>query len=122
MKTLATLFTFIVFAGTVFAAAPSNTTIVAARNAESKTINMHIRGTDHVKIGSAITAELIALDATIAQLTVENAKGSRFLETDMALEAGMNVVRFKVAEIPAGIYFIKVNVNGKSETTTFVVK
>jgi hypothetical protein len=119
MKTFAkftTLFVLILF---VFGTA---TFVEAAPSTENaKTIALRLRGTDHIQAGAAITAELNSTFNGLAQLTVENAKGQRFAETEMALVEGRNLVKFKVSEIPSGIYFIKVKSEGKSETVTFVV-
>lgn len=93
----------------------------ASHTDETKSMEIRLRGTDRTNIGNAVTAELNANFDAQAQLTVENAAGQRFVETDLMIEAGRNLVKFNISEIPAGIYFIKVNVNGKTETTTFVV-
>lgn len=108
------LLVMFVFATTTYAkSAPSPET--------AKTLGLRLRGTDHINIGSAITAELYANFNGMAHLTVVNAKGQQFAQSEMRMTEGKNLVKFKVSEIPAGVYFIKVKAEGKSETTTFVV-
>lgn len=130
MKTFAITLLLFVFGVTVYAASPAATvaahnngvTIVASRNADAKGLEMRLRGTGHINVGSAITAELFSTYDGEAQMVVENASGKRFAEQVLTLEKGKNLIKMNIAEIPAGIYFIKVKVDGKSETTTFVVK
>ncbi len=130
MKTFAITLLLFVFGVTVYAASPAvavaahnnGVTIVASRNADAKGLEMRLRGTGHINVGSAITAELYSTYDGEAQMFVENASGKRFAEQLLTLEKGKNLIKMNIAEIPAGIYFIKVKVDGKSETTTFVVK
>lgn len=126
MKSFAITLLLFVFTGTMFASAPSigsaNATIVAARNANSKGIEMRVRGANHVRVGSAIATELYSLYAGEAHLVVENAEGARFVEQSLVIDQGLNLLKLNVAEIPTGIYFVKVNIQGRSETATFVVK
>jgi hypothetical protein len=119
MKTFAKFTLSFVFALALFSMAPAPKATDGIEKV--KTIELRLRGTDRIKIGSAITAEVNSSFAGQAQLTVENAKGQRFAQTEMRMAEGKNLVKFKVSEIPAGIYFIQVKADGRSETITFVV-
>jgi hypothetical protein len=119
MKTFAKITTLFLLAISFFAFAPA--VKAADHNADAKALKIQLYGSDRIKIGNAVTAELNSAFAAKAELVVEDAAGKRLVDTDLALDSGKNLVKFKVAEIPAGIYFIKVKVDGKLETVTFVV-
>jgi hypothetical protein len=98
------------------------TATVTTHSDEERSVEMRFLSRDHVKAGSAITAEVNATMDTQAQLIVENPAGKRFLETNLNMDQGANVVKFKVAEIPAGVYFVKLYSEGKTKTLSFVVQ
>jgi hypothetical protein len=95
---------------------------VTTHSDEEHSIEMRFVGRDRVTAGSAITAEVNASVGTQAQLIVENPDGKRFLETQLSMEQGTSRVKFRVSEIPAGVYFVKLQSEGKTQTLSFVVQ
>ncbi len=119
MKTFAKFTSLILLVLTFLAVAPAAK--AADHNADAKAFKIQLRGSNHIKIGNAVTAELNSTFGADAELYVENASGKRLLDTNLTIDSGKNLVKFNVSEIPAGIYFIKVLADGKIETATFVV-
>lgn len=119
MKTFTKITALLILGISLFAVAP-------AAKAEGVTekgmsIEMNLGKTRHFKKGSDVTAELISTHLTDAQFVVENAEGKRYAEATLDLVMGRNLVTFKVADIPAGVYFVKVFANGQQDRITFVV-
>lgn len=119
MKSFAKIIPLFVLALTLFATAPVKGTPTVENY---KSFMLSLRGSNHVQIGTIVATELYSHYSGDAHLTVENAKGQAFVATDVRMKYGKNIVKFKVSEIPSGIYFIKVTAEGKTETTHFVVE
>ncbi|HEX2901401.1 MAG TPA: T9SS type A sorting domain-containing protein [Bacteroidia bacterium] len=119
MKTFAKILSLLLITITTFAAAPAAK--ASLHSDEERTLDMRFLGRDHVTAGSAITAQLNASFDATAELIVENSAGKRFVETTFDVTQGFNLVKFKVSEVPAGIYFVKVKSDGKVKTLSFVV-
>lgn len=120
MKTIAKTLSLILIAIMTVAAAPALK--AADHNDEVRAIKMRLIGTDHVNAGSALTAEFTSTLATDAKLMVTNADGKIFAETQLTVDEGMNRVKLNVSDVPSGVYFIKLQADGKHETLTFVVQ
>ncbi|MBK9453254.1 MAG: T9SS type A sorting domain-containing protein [Bacteroidetes bacterium] len=120
MKTFAKILSLVLLVITTFAAAPI--TKAASHSDDERTLQMRFLGRDYVTAGSALTAELTSTFDATAELTVENSTGKRFVETQFEVNEGFNLVKFNVAEIPAGIYFVKVKSDGKVQHLSFVVR
>lgn len=120
MKTLSKITTLFAILFLILAATPAAK--AAPHNDEVHALQMRFLGGSRVTPGSAITAELNSNFATQATLTVENLSGKRFVDTEIAVTEGFNRVKFNVAEIPDGVYFVKVKSADKTQTLTFVVK
>jgi hypothetical protein len=80
-----------------------------------------LRG-DEVEAGKVITAELTANSATEVDLVIENDKGDSFGEKHVIIDNGAKLIRFKVMEVPAGTYYIKVVHRLKEHRYSFFVK
>ena len=120
MKTFAKILSLLLLAITTFAATP--VAKASTHSDEESTIQMRILGNDHASAGSAITAELTATFDATAELTVENSSGKRFVHTSLDVNQGFNLVKFKVSEVPSGIYFVKVKSEDTVKYLSFVVR
>lgn len=80
-----------------------------------------LRG-DQVEAGKVITAELTANSATEVDLVIENEKGDSFGEKHVIIDNGAKLIRFKVMEVPAGTYYIKVVHRLQEHRYSFSVK
>lgn len=119
MKVFAKVFTLSLMVLVSLVTAPAAQ--AATHSDEERSIEMRFLGRDHVTIGSAITAELNTSFSTEAELIIENDLGKQFVNTRIALDQGMNLLKFRVAEIPQGAYFVKVKTGDKVQTLTFFV-
>ena len=80
-----------------------------------------LRG-DEVDAGKVITAELTSNSATEVDLVIENEKGDQFGEKHIVIENVSKLIRFKVTEIPSGIYYIKLVHGLREQRYAFTVK
>jgi hypothetical protein len=120
MKTFATFFAAILISISSFAAAPGSNPSLPVY--DSHGLAMQFLGNSRVKAGNTIAVELNSSLATMAELTVENNAGKQLVDLPMEIVRGANVLKFNVSDIPAGVYFIKVKTELKTETLTFVVQ
>ena len=119
MKSFAKISTLFLFTLLFFVFVPAKANPVIGNN---KSFMVYLLGSNHVKIGTLVSTELYSHYSGDARLTVENAKGQCFAQAAVSMKYGKNIVKFKVSDIPAGVYFIKVAADSKTETTTFVVE
>lgn len=120
MKTFTTFFAAFLITISSFAAAPGSNPSLPVY--DSHGLAMQFLGNSRVKAGNTLAVELNSSLATLAGLTVENNTGKQMLDIPMEIVRGVNVLKFNISEIPAGVYFIKVKTELKTETLTFVVQ
>ncbi len=75
-----------------------------------------------VRKGCSLMANFESDDYANATLIVQNASGKEILHKAIVLDPGANRLRIKVAEIPAGAYFLKIQSASALNEMTFVVK
>jgi hypothetical protein len=120
MKTIATFFAALFLSLTMLYAAPGSNTSMPIY--DSNGLAMHVLGNGKVKAGNTISIELNSTFEALAELSVENSDGKQLVDTPIEIQAGVNVLKFSVSEIPAGIYFVKVKTESKTETLAIVVQ
>lgn len=76
----------------------------------------------HVALGGSFVTELIAENYAEAHVSVCNAAGKLLTDHAVVLDPGKNVLRFAIAEIPKGAYFVQVKSQYGTEKMTFVVR
>ncbi len=92
-------------------------------NSNPKTrIEMYFLRGDVVEAGKLLTAELSSNTAVEVDLVIENEKGDQFGEKHIVIENGSKLIRFKVTEIPSGIYYIKLVHGLREQRYAFTVK
>jgi hypothetical protein len=69
-----------------------------------------------------ITAELSANTAAEVDLVIENANGDSFGEKHVVIDNGAKLIRFKIEDVPAGTYYIKLVHRLREQTYSFLVK
>ena len=85
-------------------------------------MQMRLLNDHQVRPGNAISAKLQSAVNTKAELIVENVGGKKFIDMDILVNEGFNILNFSVSEIPVGVYFIKVKSENETETISFVVR
>jgi hypothetical protein len=120
MKTFAKISSLLLFAAFMFTAIPF--TKAANDPGSAKRIEMRFLKGDHVTKGSSITAELSADTYAQVSLVIENSEGKLYGEKLISIENGAKLVRFRIAEVPAGLYYIKLNYEGKTQSHPFVIQ
>lgn len=120
MKSFAKITALFLLLVSTFAFAPA--TKAAPHNDEIHAVSFRFMSDGHVTRGSAVAAELNSNFETQAQLTVENLSGKKLVDTPIAVQEGYNMLKLSVAEIPAGVYFVKLHTEGKTQSLTLVVK
>jgi hypothetical protein len=71
-----------------------------------------------VRMGDSMLVEFHADHIVQAAMRVENAEGKIMCEHPLVLGAGANCFKLRFSEMPAGVYFIRVN----HETVTMVLR
>lgn len=120
MKKFAKITTLFLLLLLTFAAAPL--TKAAPHNDEIHALSFRFMTGSHVTRGNAVAAELNSNFDTQAKLTVEDLQGKMFVNTDIDVQQGYNLLKLSVAEIPSGVYFVKLQTEGKTQSLTLVVK
>ena len=87
---------------------------------KSKVDLYFLRG-DVVSAGSVMTAELAANTVTEVDLVIENELGDSFGEKHVVIDHGAKLIRFRIADVPAGKYYVKVHHRGRVATHAFTV-
>lgn len=88
----------------------------------TKTSKIRLLSGKTVRLGNAITALFQSNQSGKAQIMVETVKGNRLLDQNIDLDQGYNLVKLKVAGIPAGFYIISLKTDGGTEKMPIIVK
>jgi hypothetical protein len=103
--------------------------VLIASNILAKTASdpekMHTVGTRsclHVRSGGSVTTVLETTEFANAQVQIENIDKSFRMSEQIVLNPGNNVLKFHVAEIPSGAYFVRISSNGATQSFTMVVQ
>ncbi|MFM2374933.1 MAG: hypothetical protein RLZZ165_29 [Bacteroidota bacterium] len=120
MKTVTKTTAILSLAMTLLFAAPASK--AAVTDGPPNVVEMHFLKGDRVTPGSTFTAELSGGLDTEVNLVIENSEGKCFGEKQVILDQGAKLLKFRVTEIPAGIYYVKLNYNGKMQKKAFVVE
>jgi hypothetical protein len=75
-----------------------------------------------VHLGGYAQTQVETLTFTEAEVNIENVDGSFQLTKRIVLNPGNNTLKFRISEIPAGAYFVRVNSEGNTKSFTMVVK
>ena len=87
-----------------------------------KSRSNELRSCQRVHHGGFAQTQVETRAFTEAEVNIENVDGSFQLSQQIVLNPGNNVLKFRIAEIPAGAYFVRVNAEGYTKTFTMVVK
>jgi hypothetical protein len=80
-----------------------------------------LRGSEFTS-GSVMTAELAANTPTEVDLVIENEVGDSFGEKHVVIDNGAKLIKFKIADVPSGTYYVKVHHKGRVQMHPFIVK
>ncbi len=75
-----------------------------------------------VHAGGSFIAKLVSESQVSAEVSVEDAHGKVMMQQAILLDTGPNWLKFKVAEMPAGAYFIKVKSTIGTDAITVVIQ
>lgn len=78
--------------------------------------------TTRVHAGGSFIAKLVSESQVAAEVSVEDAQGKVMMQQSIHLDSGPNWLKFKVAEMPAGAYFIKVKSAIGTDAITVVIQ
>ena len=75
-----------------------------------------------VHAGGSFIAKLVSETQVAADIFVEDAQGKLLMQKAILLDSGPNWLKFKVEEMPAGAYFIKVKSAIGTDAITLVIQ
>lgn len=85
-------------------------------------VKLRFRADNTVLQGNSLMAEVNIPESGMTDCWVENAKGEKVWSASLVLDPGLNLVRFKVSELPDGYYILKVKSGEKESGEPFVVQ
>lgn len=73
-------------------------------------------------MASALTLKITSNEAENITLTIKDASGRSVQQATISANAGTTSALFNIEKLPAGVYYLNAELNGKPEKVSFVKK